>query len=220
MRHRHCQHPPPWGTGNRTAAPQRRAGASTHVPTRCSAGGLPVTGTLIPGFPHLRTRGRPGGVGARDAWTSTATQREEAYACPESSSSPVTLGWDEAAPSIGDHRVPSPPSSAPGMPDGAGWRGSPMPVPGGRARRSRASRQGEQAMGPVQRSAGSRRSRARASPRLDPGGSVPHSTSVSGGRRRAAVAVGVPRPGRAGTMLVAVALTQEAAGEALGGRRG
>lgn len=59
-------------------------------------------------------------------------------------------------------------------------------VAGDKARRTRASRQGTQAVGSVQRRAGSSRRRARASPCLGPGGSVPHSTSVSGGTERAA----------------------------------
>lgn len=208
----------PGAQGTGPLLPQRCAGASTHIPTHRSARGLWAVGTLIPGTPHLRTRDRPGRSRARGAQTSTATQREEAYVCPESSSSPVTLGWDEAAPSIGDHRPPSSLSSAPGMPDGAGRRRS--PVPGGRARRRRTSRQGEQAMGPLQRSAGFSRSRARAGPRPSPGSSVPHSTSVSGGRQRAAMGEGPTPQGGRRAVAEAVALTQEAAGEALGGGGG
>lgn len=88
-------------------------------------------------------------------------------------------------------------------------------VAGDKARRTRASRHGTQALGWGQRRAGSSRRRARASPCLGSGGSVPHSTSVSGDRE-SSVRVGSPCAGWGGGHGTVLALTQEAAGEALG----
>lgn len=117
-----------------------------------------------PPRPHIqarrrRTRRRPGI--AEDARTSTATQRDEAYPWPESSSSAVTSRRGEAA-------VPA----------------SPPPSSGSRPRRSRACKHGEQRSGPTQRTSGSSRSPSSASPGPGAAGSVPHSTSESGGGGR------------------------------------
>lgn len=204
---------PALGRKTTTTLWQSTGSAGTHLPRARGTGppchgdvlvpestlpSPPVPGTPIPGTPHLRTRGWPGTARARGAQTSMATQREEAYACPESTSSPVTFCWDEVVPSTSDHCPASSLSSGPRAPRDLGRRGWLVLVRGGRARRRRTSRQGEQAAGPVQRSAGSSRSRARASPWPGPSGSIPHSMSVSGGGQKVAVGTGSRVPGWAG----------------------
>lgn len=175
--------------------PLRCTGASTT--SQALLWGLPPPGIPTHDTLHLHTRGCPGSAGVGVACTSTTTQREEVYACPKSSTSPVMLGWYEVALPTADHCPASPPSPAPGMPDGTGRSGSAalLPGPGGSARRSRASRQGEHPADLLQRSAGSSCSWERARPWLGPGGSIPHSTSVSGKETEGGCGCGIPHPG-------------------------
>lgn len=76
--------------------PPRCGNAGTGPPAtemhRCQHPQCPVTlGDTHPWYPHLCTSVHPGSAVPMGAQTSTATQRDEVYVCPERSSTPLAL---------------------------------------------------------------------------------------------------------------------------------